>query len=160
MKTIWKQESGRSMVEMIGVLAIMGLVTAGAFVLIQSGLTSQKMARAADEVDVLASNARIMTAGSDYTCSLPATTATATTADGGKLAKAILKSTAVTPLGGTYAITRSDDTKCTSSVTTDTQFKIHLVGLSADDCVTMKSRAFSGGTTACSGTTLSITYKK
>jgi type II secretory pathway pseudopilin PulG len=38
------------MIEMVGVLAVMGLITAGAFVLIQSGMKSQKRNRAVTEV--------------------------------------------------------------------------------------------------------------
>ena len=37
-----RQESGRSMIEMVGVLAIMGMLTAGAFVLISLGINRQK----------------------------------------------------------------------------------------------------------------------
>ena len=45
-----KYESGRSMVEMVGVLAVMGLITAGAFVLMRSGMATQKRNRAVDDV--------------------------------------------------------------------------------------------------------------
>ena len=37
-----RQESGRSMIEMVGVLAIMGMLTATAFALISLGINRQK----------------------------------------------------------------------------------------------------------------------
>lgn len=152
-------ESGRSMVEMVGVLAIMGLVTAGAFVLIQSGMASQKRNRLADEIDILVSNARAMTAGSENCDSLPVTPSTfAKTDTSANLAKSILQMTDnVTPLGGNsyYAISRASGTSVK-------QFKIHVVGLTADECATLGARSFSGGTASCpsSGTTVTITYNK
>ena len=57
-----KQESGRSLVEMVGVLALMGLISVAAFVLIQAGSGSQKRSRATDEIDIIASNVRAMVA--------------------------------------------------------------------------------------------------
>ena len=37
-----KQESGRSMIEMLGVLAIMGVITVGAIEMIQLAMNTQK----------------------------------------------------------------------------------------------------------------------
>lgn len=45
-----RYESGRSMIEIVGVLAIMGLITAAAFVLITSGMETRRRNQAADEV--------------------------------------------------------------------------------------------------------------
>ena len=121
------------MVEMVGVLAIMGLVTAAAFILIQSGLGSQKMSRAADEIDILASNVRSMIAHADGVAkTLPATTDVDT--KGKQLAASILKSDASTPLGGYYAVTRFNNTA--------KDYTIHLRGISEDDCETMAARAY------------------
>ena len=50
-----KPESGRSMIEMVGVLAVMGLISAGAFVLLRSGMSSQKRNRIQDEIGNIAS---------------------------------------------------------------------------------------------------------
>ena len=58
-------ESGRSMVEIIGVLAVMGLITAGAFALVRSGMASQKRNRAADEIANIVSTIRTLSAGAD-----------------------------------------------------------------------------------------------
>ena len=53
-----RQESGRSMIEMVGVLAIMGMLTAGAFVLISLGINRQKQARVMDDVVTIVSGVR------------------------------------------------------------------------------------------------------
>ena len=53
-----RQESGRSMVEMIGVLAIMGMLTAAAFALVSLGINRQKQARVTDDVVTITSGVR------------------------------------------------------------------------------------------------------
>lgn len=45
-----KQESGRSMIEMLGVLAIMGVITVGAITMIATAMRSQKRTTVNDEV--------------------------------------------------------------------------------------------------------------
>ena len=59
-KVAKKHESGRSMIEMVGVLAVMGLITAAAFVLITSALRSQKMTRVDDDVSAIAAGVRLV----------------------------------------------------------------------------------------------------
>ncbi len=44
------QESGRSMIEMLGVLAIMGVITVGAIGMISAGMRTQKLTTVNDEV--------------------------------------------------------------------------------------------------------------
>ena len=53
-----RQESGRSMIEMVGVLAIMGMLTATAFALISLGINRQKQARVTDDVVTIVSGVR------------------------------------------------------------------------------------------------------
>ena len=55
-----KSEHGRSMIEMVGVLAVMGLITAAAFVLITSALRSQKLTRVNDDVAAIAAGVRLV----------------------------------------------------------------------------------------------------
>lgn len=64
-------EFGRSMIEIIGVLAIMGLLTAGTFVLIRAAMANQKRARAIDEVSAIVENVRSLYASSDNFSGLP-----------------------------------------------------------------------------------------
>lgn len=59
-KVAKKHESGRSMIEMVGVLAVMGLITAAAFILITSAMRSQKLSRADDDVAALAAGVRLL----------------------------------------------------------------------------------------------------
>ena len=67
-KQIKKVESGRSMIEMVGVLAVMGLITAAAFVLITSALKSQKLTRVDDDLSAISSGIRLLYANQyDFT---------------------------------------------------------------------------------------------
>ena len=45
-----RQESGRSMIEMLGVLAIMGVITVGAIGMISTAMRTQKLTAVNDEV--------------------------------------------------------------------------------------------------------------
>ena len=63
-----KQQSGRSMIEMVGVLAVMGLITAAAFVLINSALSSQRLSRVDDDVSGIVNGVRLLyNAAPDFT---------------------------------------------------------------------------------------------
>lgn len=53
-----RQESGRSMVEMLGVLAIMGLITVGAVTMISAAMKSQKRTTVNDEVAQITTGVR------------------------------------------------------------------------------------------------------
>jgi len=157
-----RYESGRSMVEMVGVLAITGLITAGAFILIRAGLASQKRSRTADEVATLVAGARALSADSETFANLPAKPRTYAITDGSAtLAGALLGSTAavVTPLdsGSYYSVHRA---------TSNTQFNVVLVNIPLTDCTTLASRAWaeSVGSAVCASSaapyTLTITYGK
>ncbi|MCQ2572055.1 MAG: type II secretion system GspH family protein [Alphaproteobacteria bacterium] len=60
-----KQQSGRSMIEMVGVLAVMGLITAGAFVLISNASASQRRNRVIDDIMNIAAGVRSLYAEHD-----------------------------------------------------------------------------------------------
>ncbi len=53
-----KQESGRSMIEMLGVLAIMGIITVGAITMISYAMKSQKRTAVNDEVTQMVTGVR------------------------------------------------------------------------------------------------------
>ena len=59
-KATKKNESGRSMIEMVGVLAVMGLITAAAFVLITSAMKQQKLSRGDDDVAAIVAGVRLL----------------------------------------------------------------------------------------------------
>ena len=161
MMKIRKRESGRSMIEIIGVLAISGLLTVAAFVLIQSGMESQKRNRAGDEINVLVQNVRALTAEADNfnkfggTVMLPNTIVTIPDSGSAnaKYAKAILQSDGTTPFGESsyYAITGKNS-----------YFTIWLVSIGTDACETMAMRSYTGSVyVKCDANgTLTITYAK
>ena len=62
-----KRESGRSMIEMVGVLAVTGVLTAGAFLVITSATQSQKISRAQDDIANIAMAIKGLSAeGTDF----------------------------------------------------------------------------------------------
>lgn len=162
-KQIHKYESGRSMIEMVGVLAIMGLLTAAAFALIQSTMTSQKVAKVSDEIDMLASHARALAAESGNFSSLPdiedITLGSSQEPKAIILARRILgkKSADKTFETGDYFLYKDGSEK---------KFIIEISPISENDCEMMKYRAYGNGATADCSTTddgvtsLKITYTK
>ena len=128
------QESGRSMVEMVGVLAVMGLITAGAFVLMRSGMASQKRNRAQDEIANIVSTIRTLSAGGDDFSNLA--TDGASDAAGTALLNNLRVSTA-TPFGGTSAYT------VRYAAGTPGQFAVKITNLARQDCNALKVSAWS-----------------
>ena len=155
MKQTKKIESGRSMVEMVGVLAVMGLITAGAFVLMRSGMATQKRNRAQDEVANIVSTIRTLSAGSDTFANLATDGASD---DAGKTLLGNLRISTTTPFGGTsyYTIRYASGTP--------NRFTVKLMGLEASDCNALKASAWSdavAGTAACdTNNNFSIQYGK
>ncbi len=147
-----QSEAGRSMIEMVGVLAITGLLTAGAFVLIQSGMSSQKRKRATDEVNMLAQSVRALTAEGENFNNLPAASENALNGRGNTLAKALLKSGGTTPFGDDtyYVITQGDDYHHTNwfswhGITNNgnaTLFRVGLINLDDDDCYVLSKQGW------------------
>jgi len=138
-----KHESGRSMIEMVGVLAVMGLITAAAFVLITSALSSQKLSRIDDDVSTLVQGVRLLYNPSDNFAGL---TDDALGVLGFRDAK--------NPYGGDYKLATSDvATVCDSTtgictVTTtaaEAKFTIEIDGLGQKICKTLAGRVWPGG---------------
>lgn len=144
-----KSESGRSMVEIIGVLAIGALLTSGAVVLIQNGMASQKVSRVGDEINALVSAARLATMETgDYSkFGSPVVSSDGFSGNppsrGGPQstrAKRLLKmSENVTPFGSDsyYAVTGDGD-----------NLTIWVIGLDNDYCSLLERRTFSGASYA------------
>ena len=164
-KEIKKQESGRSMIEMIAVLAIMGLITAGAFVLINSASRSQKIAHFDDEVNLLAANARALTAEAGNFKSLPAEGETYSDNQekeekGMILANRILNRSAGTTnvIGGEYSLVKTG-----TGNNDGTGFAVIVVNVDQDWCAGLHGHAYPHGVAACdktdgTGTILTITF--
>lgn len=158
-----KNESGRSMVEMVGVVAVMSLITVGAFVLIRNGMQTQKISQVSDEIEILAANVRALTSESDNFQSLPSLEDIFEDEEllkGNILANRILKKNPgdQTVIGGEYLVVKADDN--------GTKFAVIIDGVEDAYCRSMARRSYSGGdgTAVCqdgdSGKMLKITFTK
>ncbi len=142
------------MIEMVGVLAITGLLTAGAFVLIRSGMSSQKRRRATDEINTLAQSVRMLTAEAENFGNLPSLSAIATNGQGPKLARALLKTNGTTPFGdNTYYVVTQGDTL--------DRFRIGMINLESEDCYLLSVQTWADAQdTSCDGGNLSVYFGK
>lgn len=150
-----RQESGRSMIEMVGVLAIMGMLTATAFALISLGINRQKQARVMDDVVTIVSGVRGLLGDYDDFSHIDNSTIFAAMSVSNK-----------NPYGGTYELLVNPyDSR---------QFIIRINGLNKSDCEALVTKAWtdsvgyvssnhkeSGATANCidgSDNVVSITY--
>ena len=148
MQTKYKNEtSGRSMVEIIGALAVMSLISAAAVVLVRMGSESQKRSRIFDDVMTIAENVRGMYPDDFGLLD--------TNADKNQELVTALGFT-TTPFGaGTkYSIARP--TKGTD------KFYVMISGLSEDDCMILSKQTWPGGDGACDedSVVLTVTFGK
>ena len=129
-KSCKNQEFGRSIVELLGVLGIMGLISVGAFVLIRSGMVNQKRTMVMDDVSSIVTGVHALFAdydnydkiGTDCTKGEDILAAIAVGAD------------------GPY-----DNVKYNVCRTTDkTKFIVVVSGLSASDCAVLAAKAWTG----------------
>lgn len=119
-----RQESGRSMIEMIGVLAIMGIITAGAFVLISTAINTQKRSRVTDDVAAIVSGVRNLLGEYDDFSNI----------DNSTIFGAIAMSDK-NPYGGTYELATDPNNS--------RQFIVSINGLSKTDCAGLITKAWS-----------------
>ena len=119
-----KHESGRSMIEMIGVLAIMGIITAGAFVLISTAINTQKRSRVTDDVTAIVSGVRSLLGEYDDFSNI----------DNSTIFGAISMSNK-NPYGGTYELSVDPSNY--------RQFIVKVKGLSKTDCEGLVTKAWT-----------------
>ena len=119
-----RQESGRSMIEMVGVLAIMGIITAGAFVLISTALNTQKRSRVTDDVTAIVSGVRTLLGEYDDFSNIDNSTIFAAMSMSNK-----------NPYGGTYEVA--------TDATNPRQFVVSINGLSKADCQGLSMKAWT-----------------
>ena len=119
-----RQESGRSMIEMVGVLAIMGMLTATAFALISLGINRQKQARVADDVVTIVSGVRSLLVDYDDFTNIDNSTIFAAISVSDK-----------NPYGGTYEVGVNP-----SNIR---QFVVKINGLSKSDCEALVTKAWT-----------------
>ena len=119
-----KQESGRSMIEMVGVLAIMGMLTAAAFALISLGINRQKQSRVTDDVVTIVSGVRTLLGDYDDFSNIDNSTIFAAMSVSNK-----------NPYGGTYELS--------VNTANPRQFIISINGLSKSDCEALITKAWT-----------------
>ena len=119
-----RQESGRSMIEMVGVLAIMGMLTAGAFVLISLGINRQKQARVTDDVVTMVSGVRSLLGDYEDFSNIDNTTIFAAISVSNK-----------NPYGGNYELAVDP--------ANPRQFVVRITGLNKADCDALVTKAWT-----------------
>ena len=161
-----KHESGRSMIEMVGVLAVMGLITAAAFVLITSAMRSQKLSRADDDISALVAGVRLLYNNSANFDGLVNQSANTLKALGFENVKSPYGSGGYTITPGTWTaatynssnelVTPAAWSTCTSGCDS---FVISFDTGDENTCKGLEGRTWSnGGVAVCDGATLKIGF--
>jgi type II secretory pathway pseudopilin PulG len=119
-----KQESGRSMIEMLGVLAIMGIITVGAITMISAAMRSQKRNTVNDEVTQIVTGVRQLLGEYDDFSNI----------NGATIFGAI-GMTDKNPYGGKYELAVNPSNPG--------QFVLSIGGLSKSDCEYFLTKAWS-----------------
>ena len=140
------QESGRSMIEMLGVLAIMGVITVGAIGMISTAMRTQKLTQVNDEVVQMVTMVRNIHGEYDDFSNMNGTT----------IFGAIGMSNQ-NPYGGTYTLSVNPSNP--------RQFVVGINGLGQSECESLLAKAWSdsvgyiesnkkegGATGSCKGT--------
>lgn len=136
---------GRSMVEIVGVLAIMMLISAGAFVLIRSGMASQRRTIVSDDISKIVSGIRTLYADYDDLDTL----------DGPGALAAMGVDTDGPFEGTTYSVAKDNSN--------NRRFVVTISNLPPDECVILETKTWPGAvntTPQCSSNSISITYNK
>lgn len=140
------QESGRSMIEMLGVLAIMGVITVGAIGMISTAMRTQKLTTVNDQVVQMVTMVRNLHAEYDDFSNMNGTT----------IFGAIAMSNQ-NPYGGTYELSVDQSNP--------RQFVVKINGLGQSECDALMAKAWTdsigyqlsdgkqgGATGSCKGT--------
>jgi len=118
------QESGRSMIEMLGVIAIMGVITATAVLGINLALNSQKRNTVQDTVMQIVSNVRQLLGEYDDFSGIDNNTIFAAIGISNK-----------NPYGGKYELRANPADK--------KQFEVSITGLNTGDCEYFRAKAWA-----------------
>ena len=133
-----KQQSGRSMIEMVGVLAVMGLITAAAFILINSAMSSQRLSRVDDDVSGIVNGVRLLYNGSaDFSGVENGTPAGNDTLILLGFGKAGTGNEYQNPYGGNYVLASQNGATRTFTVT--------ITKLGEKTCTVLKNRKWPAG---------------
>ena len=118
------QESGRSMIEMLGVLAIMGVITVGAIGMISTAMRTQKLTTVNDEVVQMVTMVRNIHAEYDDFSNMNTDTIFSVIGMADK-----------NPYGGKYALS--------VDAANPRQFVVTIDGLAQSDCNALVAKAWS-----------------
>jgi hypothetical protein len=118
------QESGRSMIEMLGVLAIMGVITVGAIGMISTAMRTQKLTAVNDEVVQMVTMVRNIHAEYDDFSNM----------NGGTIFSVIGMSDK-NPYGGSYSLSVDPSNA--------RQFVVTIDGLGQSECKSLVAKAWS-----------------
>lgn len=119
-----RQESGRSMIEMLGVLAIMGVITVGAIGMISTAMRTQKRTSVNDEVVQMVTQVRTLLGEYDDYSHINNATIFGAIGMSNK-----------NPYGGTYELAVDP--------ANSRQFIVSITGLSQSDCEYFVTKAWS-----------------
>ena len=119
-----KQESGRSMIEMLGVLAIMGVITVGAIAMISRAMRTQKHNAVNDEVTQIVLGVRQLWGEYDDFSNIDSSTIFGAISMSNK-----------NPYGGTYSVSVNPSNP--------RQFIVGIDGLSQSDCEYLVAKAWT-----------------
>ncbi len=119
-----KQESGRSMIEMLGVLAIMGVITVGAIGMISTAMRTQKLTTVNDEVVQMVTMVRNLHGEYDDFSNMNSATIFGAIGMSNK-----------NPYGGTYELAVDPSNA--------RQFIVTINGLTKNDCEALLTKAWS-----------------
>ena len=132
-----KQESGRSMIEMLGVLAIMGIITVGAISMISYAMRMQRQSAVNDDVYQLVLGVRqLLGEYDDFTRIDNSTIFTA------------LAMSDKNPYGGKYSVAVNPSNT--------QQFVVTISGLSASECKALETKAWTDSVDGASGNCVSM----
>ena len=118
------QESGRSMIEMLGVLAIMGVITVGAIGMISTAMRTQKLTAVNDEVVQMVTMVRNIHAEYDDFSNM-----------NGSTIFSVIGMSDKNPYGGSYSLSVDP-----SNVR---QFVVTIDGLGQSECKSLVAKAWS-----------------
>lgn len=137
-------ESGRSLIELLGVLVIMVMITAAAFVLIRGGMATQKRTVVNDDVAEIVTGVRTLYADYD---TLPSSF------DGARTLAALSIDDEGPYPDSRYSVSRKSDT----------MFVVEIEKLPEKECMVLETKSWSGAVdqkATCSDTKLTIVYEK
>ncbi len=120
-----RQESGRSMIEMLGVLAIMGVITVGAIGMISTAMRTQKRTTVNDEVIQMVTQVRTLLGGYDDFSNINNETIFGAIGMSNK-----------NPYGGVYQLV--------TDAGNPRQFVVSITGLPKSDCEYFLTMAWAG----------------